>query len=173
MLTKLVSPPDKPVNTGSPAEWASIITSIQQELPDDLYLLNSVYGSGQFVQDDFWIEIHSMFRPAFQLMVDFNRRVFEQEAIRCPDPYASIFELGGYAFGDEQGAMGRIFWDTSGAVENWRIGLSRPLQRFSMSLVEFLAESFSNRIKPRGFPVSFHSVKFVPWKSASPTEEMA
>ncbi len=167
-LTELVPPPDSPVNTGSVAEWVAITSEIKQDLPHELFLLNSTYGSGQFEQDDFWINIHSVFRPAFASMVDFNRLVFTQEAVKYPDPYANIFELGAYAFGDEQGSMGRLFWDTTGTNDNWRIGLSRPLQRHSLSLIDFLIQSFSNQIKPHGFPDSFTSLRFVPWKRPTP-----
>lgn len=166
-LLDLVPPPDCPVNTGSVAEWQSVQADLAQELPYELFLLNSAYGSGHFEQDEFWIEIHSVFRPAFAMMVDFNRRVFTQEAIRCPDPYSNMFELGAYAFGDEQGTMGRLFWDTSGTIDNWKIGLSRPLQRYSTSLLEFLVNCFSNEMLPAGFPHQFSSVRFVPWKRLS------
>jgi hypothetical protein len=169
-LTTLVQPPENPVNTGSASGWDSVITEIEQDLPYELFLLSSTYGSGQFVQGDFWIEIHSVFRPGFALMVEFNRRVFQQEAVRSPDPYAHLFELGAYSFGGEQGSMGQIFWDTSGEIENWKIGLSRPLQRFSFSLMNFLSELFSNRIKPKGFPDGFDAITFVPWEPSDDSE---
>jgi hypothetical protein len=166
-LLDLVPPPDAPVNTGSVDEWRSVTADLMQDLPNELFLLNSAYGSGHFVQDDFWIEIHSVFRPAFAMMVDFNRRVFAQESTRYPDPYSNMFELGAYGFGDEPGAMGRLFWDTSGQMENWMIGLSRPLQRHPISLVGFLTRCFSNQMHPIGFPQKFTSVRFVPWNRPS------
>lgn len=161
-LTTLVPPPENPVNTGSAADWAAVLDEIKQDLPHELFLLNSTYGSGQFVQGDFWIEIHSVFRPGFALMVEFNRRVFQQQALTHPDPYAHLFELGAYSFGGDQGSMGRIFWDTSGPLECWPVGLSWPLQRFPLSLIEFLTMSFSNQISPQGFPDRFDAVTFVP-----------
>jgi len=167
-LTRLVPPPERPVNTGSPDAWETISVEIGQELPDELFVLNSVYGSGQFVHGEFWIEIHSVFRPAFALLVEFNRRVFAQEALRCPDPYANLFELGAYGCGDDLGSLGRVFWDTSGPVETWKIGVSRPLQRFDLSLTEFLLKSFTNQLRPAGFPAESLSVEFVPWSDHKP-----
>ena len=166
-LLDLVPPPDAPVNTGSVEEWHEVTADLAQELPNELFLLNSTYGSGHFVQDDFWIEVHSVFRPAFSMMVDFNRRVFTQEATRYPDPYSNMFELGTYAFGDDQGTMGRLFWDTSETMDNWKIGLSRPLQRYPTCLVDFLVRCFSNQMHPVGFPQKFTSVRFVPWERPS------
>ncbi|MDB5344616.1 MAG: hypothetical protein JWP89_2993 [Schlesneria sp.] len=169
-LTTLVPPPENPVNTDSASAWDSVIAEIKQDLPHELFLLSSTYGSGHFVQGDFWIQIHSVFRPGFALMVEFNRRIFQQEAVRSPDPYAHLFELGAYSFGGDQGSMGRIFWDTSGEIDDWKIGLSWPLQRFSLSLIDFLTESFSNRISPKGFPDSFDAITFIPWEASADSE---
>jgi len=164
-LMRLVSPPVQPLDAGSLTERACIISAIKQELPNSLFLLSSVYGSGHFRQGEFSIWIHSVFRPGYPALIDYNRRIFEQEAIRDPDLYGGIFELGGYHVNRDDEWGGRIFWDTAGPLESWKIGLMHSLpspgvQRFSLSLIEFLSEAFSNRLKPLGFPDNFDSLEF-------------
>ena len=68
-------------------------------------------------------------------MVDFNRLIFTQEAVKYPDPYANIFELGAYAFGDEQGSMGRLFGIQP---ERMITGGSVSLDHYNVTLLAFL-----------------------------------
>ncbi len=157
-----VPPPANPVHVGPIEDWITARTTLGQELPEDLMRLSRCYGSGYFVQDDFWVDIHNVFTPRFVLLAQYNRMVFGSLARETPDPYANMFELGAYGVDDDQETMGRIFWDTRGAPNHWKIGLSRPPRRFELTLTEFLWNAFSNHFQIPGFPETFKNVRFEP-----------
>jgi len=47
-------------------------------------------------------------------------------------------------------------------VDIGRVGVGVPLQRFDLSLTEFLVGIAENRIHPQGFPESFPDLRFIP-----------
>ncbi len=162
-LADLVPPPTNPVNTGNPQQWEDVCQQISIELPTELYWLSSTYGSGQFVLGDFWIEIHSVFRPSYPMLVQWNRRIFLQESLDNPDLYEGMFELGSYGVADDFGSMGRIFWDMSTSPFQWRIGTTNPVERHELELVEFLLSVFRRELPLKGFPGSTEELHFESW----------
>ncbi len=162
-LLRIVPPPASPVNSGGEAEWRGVMAAIGMELPRELFLISSQYGSGHFTLGEFWVEVHSVFRPGYPALVEFNRRVFQQEAARNPGLYARMFELGGYGWGDEMATMGRLFWVMAGSADEWTVGITRPVSRYACSVTGFLTKCFAGEIRPDGFPSSFEGIAFEPW----------
>ena len=159
-LTKKIPPPAEPVHTGDESQWHSVLDQLGRELPRELFELSRQYGSGSFVEGDFWLSVHSVFRPRFDLLTQYNDKVFRSLAAQEPDPYSHMFELGAYGFGDEQGNMRRLFWDTRGEPDEWIIRCSTSPERFKLPLTDFLFRLFSNDFEIDGFPSHFESVLF-------------
>ncbi len=169
-LKELVSPPTNAVNTGSLNEWESVRNEIGLPLPRELYELNATYGSGYFIDGDFAIELHRAFRPGYPLLVEWNRRIFEQEEKRSPDLYRGMFEIGCYSRGDDFSSHGRVFWTIDVNSPQWLLGITRPLTRFDLSLTGLLVAIFSDKIQVPGFPSPFTALRFEPWARSEPGE---
>jgi hypothetical protein len=164
-LVELVPPPRLPVNAGSSSAWEEVCREIGMNLPTELYDLSSTYGSGQFVSSEFWVEIHSVFRPAYSNLAEWNRRIFAQEAIRDPALYAKMFELGAYGEGDEL-SPGRLFWEMDDSASDWIIGVTRPVTRFEPGLLRFLVALFQGDVAIAGLPIDRSDLRFEPWAPA-------
>lgn len=161
-LTGTVPPPDNPVHSGTREQWRALLADLKLTLPDDLFDLSRTYGSGSFVEGNFWLSIHSVFRPRFDLLIDWNKKIFTSLAQKQPDPYAHMFQIGAYGSRDDQDLLHGIFWDTRGTPDEWMIGLSTYPKRLDMSLTEFLVKLFTNQLVLAGFPSHFENVQFVP-----------
>lgn len=148
------------MQTGTQEDWESLQDKLQMRLPDELFLISSHYGGGVFVEGEFSIGVHSAFRPRYDLLVEWNRRIFSKLAVTEPDPYDSMFEIGGYGFGDDQGSMRRIYWDTRGEPNSWKIGLTTCDELQDKPLSVFLRQLFTNELHINGFPDRFGNVRF-------------
>ena len=166
-LLNLVPPPQGVCCTGSAAELREVKSTLAElgfTLPLGVPELSMHYGRGAFCSSGFYISIHSVFQRGYAGLVQYNSLVFAGLAkTESPDPYQNMFEVGAYGYdngGDYDAA--RLFMDTTGNRDSWRVGLGVPLQRFDLSLIDFLVRIAKDRIHPEGFPESFPDPRFVP-----------
>lgn len=166
-LLALVPPPVNACCTGTESERMEIEESLSDlgvTLPHGVAELSAHYGRGAFTSSDFCVSVHSIFQRGYTGLVRYNSCVFAGLAkSESPDPYQNMFEVGayGYIHGDDYGTA-RLFVDTSGIRDSWCVGLGVPLQRFNVSLVDFLLGVVEKRIRPAGFPDAFTDLAFVP-----------
>ena len=148
------------------AAIADAVTKFGYRLPSDVAALSVHYGYGSFFSNNFYLTIHSIFRKHYLDIVEYNHNIYSSCAVRFPSdrmPWATMFELGSYEYEDgEQGDMGCFFLDTAGDVGTWTVGLSRPLQQFHLTLVDFLIQLVQGDVTPQGFPSSFRDAVFIP-----------
>lgn len=168
-LHDLVPPPELPTCAGHPNDVTRISSELKKlgyQLPNELYELSLSYGRGWFVCNGFSIAVHSVFQEHYLSMVEFNQRVYDSSAINHPNdltPWATMFELGGCGYSDNDCSV--LFLDMAGEESQWTVGVSRPFQRFTLGVVDFFVQLFSNELSPQGFPSSFAGTSFVSFDS--------
>jgi SMI1 / KNR4 family (SUKH-1) len=138
-LTKLVPPPQAPIDMGSPDKRQAVERSLGLTLPNDLFEFAQAYGSGEFRTDEYSLvlSIHNPFSRQFAARVKRNAKAFRdfwQEYGVYPDT------PGLFPIGTGEGPRD-VFYYSEGPPSRWPVVTSIPVARLvqmEISLPEFV-----------------------------------
>jgi hypothetical protein len=152
-LTRVVSPPPDPVETGDAETLSRIEQRLRITLPNDYIELARKYGTGGFLGGGFgFLRVLNPFAAYYFEKVQEIGEVWRGIKADREDsvPYKIFPEVGGLLpwADDADGSM--LFWLTNGDPEYWPILAVAPrsdyYQRFDMSITTFLAGCFAGTI---------------------------
>jgi hypothetical protein len=161
-LKKVMLIPEIIYNFGSKDEWEKIENNIRMELPSDYKLFVSSYGSG--VIDNFlWILNPFIKNENLNLLKKINIIInaYKESKKKFPKEFLhEVYPKKGGLFpwaitdnGDE------IYWKMDGNPDKWSIIIyatrSFNFIEFKMSMIEFLCNLLTNKIKCNIFPEDF------------------
>ena len=161
-LTEILSPPEAPVETGSPEEWSLVEEEIGTPLPADYKEYVATYGTGS-IADFLWpynpfsenrhlnlvwrVELHA---GALRQI----REEFGEEEVPYP-PYPESGGLMSWAVSDNGDTL---YWLMQGDPDHWRVVVNESrgpdFERFGESTTSFLAKLISGELNSEILPSS-------------------
>ena len=160
-LLQVLPPPDRPTETGLAASWGLVTAKFGSPLPTDYMQFIDRFGSGT---------LNSFLTPFNPFSRDSSTNLFEQTFVQLAalrelraefpeyNPYPLFFEPGGLLpWGIS--IDGDVFcWLTSGASGAWQIVVvprHGEVERFQMSMTQFLARAITGTVKSAALPSPF------------------
>jgi len=174
-ITKLVHPPEKPLEVGTFARWRKYEAQLGIKLPPDYRRFVFAYGSGLFA--DFY-RIYNPFAASESTALvtkakhvcDFNRESQRNFPERFPYPYFP--EPGGLLpWGNDENGND-YFWLTQGAPSKWVVvqdenrGKGIRVQPYTMTAFLVAILQRKTRALAGGYPKKQHLV-FEPWDTSA------
>jgi hypothetical protein len=139
-LTRLVSPPQAPVNAGPPEARTAVETALGTRLPDDLFEFACVYGSGEFRTDEYSLVV-AVANPFDRHFVRSTQRMAKGFKGFWPGYDVYPTSPGLFPCGTGNGPRDLFFY-TEGDPEHWPLLTSISLSgliRLDLSLSEFVS----------------------------------
>ena len=149
-LIRVVPPPAKAVETGTPQRWLEIESELGTKLPPDYVELVRRYGSGAFVQEDVdqtWIR-NPVPKKSLHWMLEEVKR--KHDAGQLED-YVAFPKPGGLLLVGGNDVPITIYYLTEGDPDAWPIlaqAETGEFERYETTLTDFLARLFSGRHTP-------------------------
>jgi len=172
-VTKVIPPPEHPVETGSSAEWSKIEQELNLSLPSDYKSYIARYGSG-CIGGLLWPLNPFAANPNINLMQQFKGTLDALRSLRDRFgeelPYQLYPERGGLFPWGLTDNGDSLYWLTEGGPEGWPVvvnaGREPRYERYNLPMTEFLAclveGTFRSEIVPSDFIDAHHLFKVAP-----------
>ena len=156
-LNALVSPPDNPLDAGTPDQWLKVERELGTPLPLDYKQLVNLFGVGFFAH---WIYVNSPFSSQFRLGEPGLLEFIVSGREEMPEyyhPFSAYPNPGGLLPWGGDDNTGLFCWRTQGPPEQWTtVSLdnhySNEYREFPLSMTEFLAGWLAGQLEGDWFP---------------------
>ncbi|MEX1229969.1 MAG: SMI1/KNR4 family protein [Planctomycetaceae bacterium] len=177
-LVSLISPPDRPLETGTQDKWETLQKDLSIRLPSDYFEFGMVYGSGYFEDErSGQLRIYQPFWSKFRETLDWSvanlsaSREYEGEEYV---PFPIFPEIPGLFIWASDVHGNDFFWHTEGEPDEWQIvvgGRDGEWDKHDGPMTSFLARAFTRQIDVHVWPEPFFAdpskIVFTPTKEYS------